>query len=195
VDKRIAHAVSFKLRCPEVSIPEAVRATKFTLEESLNTAKQMAFRRAYEKAIGAQKNVPSAVSVTKSKRTGSSLSPMTELTATTASAAPQTPVQDDGADVVIQPKPKPGQIRNTASGMQKRRVNKFDATDHSKRAFKRAMSWYKREQEKSYGLSSREIAKRVKLEFDKRRAWPRQRQQKQQMRCGWMHSKNLTSCR
>ncbi len=86
--------------------------------------------------------------------------------ATTASAAPQTPVQDDGADVVIQPKPKLRQIRNTASGIQKRQVNKFDATDHSKRVFKRATSWYKQELEKNDGLSSREIAKRVKLEFD-----------------------------
>jgi hypothetical protein len=110
MDKRIAHAILFKLRCLDASIPEAMRATKFTLEESSNTAKQMAVRRAYEKAIGAQKNVPFAVLVTKLKRNGSSLSPMTEPTATTASAAPQTPVQDDGADVVIQPKPKPRQI-------------------------------------------------------------------------------------
>jgi hypothetical protein len=51
-------------------------------------------------------------------------------------------------------------------GMQKWRVNKFDATNHSKHAFKRATSWYKRELEKSDGLSLREIAKRVKLEFD-----------------------------
>jgi hypothetical protein len=60
----------------------------------------MAVRRAYEKATGAQKNVPSAVLVTtKSKGTGLSLSPMTEPMAMTAITAPQTPVRDDGADV------------------------------------------------------------------------------------------------
>ncbi len=64
MDKRITHAVSFKLQCPEASIPKAMHTTKFTLEESSNTAKQMAVRRAYEKAIGAQKNIPSTVLVT-----------------------------------------------------------------------------------------------------------------------------------
>jgi hypothetical protein len=55
----------------------------------------------------------------------------------------QTPERHD--DVEIQLKPKERQIRNTASGMQKWRVNKFDSSDHNKRAFKRATSWYDRE--------------------------------------------------
>ena len=119
MDKHIAHAVSFKLRCPEASIPEAMRATKFSVKESSDTTKQMAVRRAYEKAAGARKGVPLAVSVAASRtgRTGSSLSPMTEPTAMAASAAPQTPERDDAA---IQLKPKPKQIRHTASGMQQR---------------------------------------------------------------------------
>jgi hypothetical protein len=51
--------------------------------------------------------------------------------------------------------------------MQKWRVNKFDLSDHSKRAFKRATSWYNKEvQTKGKdGLSSYEVAKRVKVEF------------------------------
>ncbi len=54
-----------------------------------------------------------------------------------------------------------------ASGMQKWRVNKFDSSDHNKRAFKWATSWYDRELQKgSAGLSSYKISKRVKLEFD-----------------------------
>ena len=52
VDTRIAKAAAFKLRCKSASIPEAMRACKFTLAESSNPAKQMAIRRAYEKAIG-----------------------------------------------------------------------------------------------------------------------------------------------
>ena len=76
----------------------------------------------------------------------------------------QTPERHD--DVEIQLKSKARQIRNTASGMQKWRVNKFDSSDHNKRAFKRATSWYDRELQKGKaGLSSYEIAKRVKLEF------------------------------
>jgi hypothetical protein len=50
VDQRIAKAVAFKLRCPDAHIPEAMLASKFTLAESQNPAKQMAVRRAYEKA-------------------------------------------------------------------------------------------------------------------------------------------------
>jgi hypothetical protein len=33
VDKRIAHAVTFKIHCRDASIPEAMRATEFTLSE------------------------------------------------------------------------------------------------------------------------------------------------------------------
>jgi hypothetical protein len=50
-DKRIANAVAFKIRCRGASIPEAMRATKYTLKESEDTAKQMAIRRAYQKAV------------------------------------------------------------------------------------------------------------------------------------------------
>jgi hypothetical protein len=52
VDKRIAKATASKLRCQSASIPEAMRASKFSLAESSNPATQMAVRRAYEKAIG-----------------------------------------------------------------------------------------------------------------------------------------------
>ena len=64
------------------------------------------------------------------------------------------------------PKPTPKQIRLTATGMQQWRINKFDAIEHEKRAFKRATSWYAREKEKPDGLSSYAILKKVKVEFD-----------------------------
>jgi len=165
VDKRIANAAAFKLRCQSASIPEAMRASKFSLAESSNPAKQMAVRRAYEKAIGGKtKAAPATVSLF-STTSGSSLSPMTESprTASTTSEAvgTQTPERE------IQAKPKARQIRHTATGMQKWRVNKFDLAEHGKRAFKRATSWYDKEvQTKGKdGLSSYEVAKRVKVEF------------------------------
>ncbi len=62
VDKRIAKAAAFKLCCQSASIPEAMRARKFSLAESSNPAKQMAVRRAYEKAIGGKtKATPATV--------------------------------------------------------------------------------------------------------------------------------------
>ena len=66
-DKRIANAVAFKIRCQGASIPEAMSATKFTLKESEDTAKQMAVRCAYQKAV----NAPSAVLVNSQQRSGS----------------------------------------------------------------------------------------------------------------------------
>ena len=74
-----------------------------------------------------------------------------------------TPVSDGDS---IVPRPKQRQVRKTSSGMQKFRVNKFDASDHAKKAFKRATSWYAKELDKTNGLSSYQISKKVKIEFD-----------------------------
>jgi hypothetical protein len=118
VDKRIAKAAAFKMRCQDASIPEAMRASKFTLAKSSNPAKQMAVCRAYEKAIGGKTKAPATVSVT-TTLTGSSLLPLTETPRTklTAKTGMQTPERHDDAE--IQLKPKARQIQNTASGMQK----------------------------------------------------------------------------
>ena len=51
-DVRTGHAVAFLLRCQGAKVPEAMRAAKFTLEESTDRTKQMAVRRAYNKATG-----------------------------------------------------------------------------------------------------------------------------------------------
>ena len=168
-DVRIAHAVAFLLRCRGAKVPEAMRAVKFTPEESENPTKQQAVRRAYNKTIGGKNKSPFPVSVDTAATT-SSMSPMTEPTPTTRTSVAQletTPPQHSECDGdIIVRKPKPRQIRKTASGMQKWRVNKFDATAHEKRAFKRATSWYAQELEKKNGLSSYEISKKVKIEFD-----------------------------
>ena len=166
-DKRIVRAVTFKMRCQEASIPEAMRAAEFTLAESKDPAKQMAVHRACEKANPHQRNAPAQVSVAvPALRTpGTSVSPLTEPTREDNTSTLLTPSRD--GDGVAHPKPKPRQTRLTATAMQKWRVNKFDASEHKKRAFKRAMSWYGRELEKgSDGLSSYEISKKVKREFD-----------------------------
>ena len=81
-DGRVAHAVAFLLRCQGAKVPEAMRAVKFTLKESLNTTKQMAVRRAYTKAIVGKTKSPFSVSVDVADNT-SSLSPLTEPTPTT----------------------------------------------------------------------------------------------------------------
>lgn len=165
-DARIGRAVEFLLRCRGAKVPEAMRAVKFTLKESANATKQMAVRRAYAKAIGGKMKSPlPAVSIDASANT-STLSPLTEPTPRTTTTTTSTAQLETTPDGIVAQKPKPRQIRRTASGMQKWRLNKFDATGHAKRAFKRATSWYSKELEKSDGLSSYQISKKVKMEFD-----------------------------
>ncbi len=62
-DKHITRAVTFKMRCQEASIPEAMRAAEFTSAESRDPAKQMAVRRACEKANPSHRNALVGVSV------------------------------------------------------------------------------------------------------------------------------------
>jgi hypothetical protein len=50
MDERIAHTVAFMLRCPGLSVPDAMRASKYSLEESGNPAKQVAIRHSFAKA-------------------------------------------------------------------------------------------------------------------------------------------------
>jgi hypothetical protein len=83
-DKRITNAVAFKIRCQGASITKAMRTTKFTLKESEDTAKQMAVCRAYQKAVTANSNAPSAVLVNRSL---SLLSPLTDTVVASSAAA------------------------------------------------------------------------------------------------------------
>ena len=46
MDVRIAHTVAYLLRCPRSSVPEAMRACKFSDKESKDARKQMAVHRA-----------------------------------------------------------------------------------------------------------------------------------------------------
>ena len=110
-DVRIAHAVAFLLRCRGAKVPEAMRAVKFTPEESENPTKQQAVRRAYNKTIGGKNKSPFPVSVDTAATT-SSMSPMTEPTPTTRTSVAQletTPPQRsecDGDSIVRKPKPR-----------------------------------------------------------------------------------------
>jgi hypothetical protein len=46
VDVRIAHTVAYLLRCPQLSVPEAMWACKFSDKQSKDTRKQMAIHHA-----------------------------------------------------------------------------------------------------------------------------------------------------
>ncbi len=58
MDVRIAHTVAHLLRCPWSSVPEAMRACKFFLDESASQLKQMTIRRSFAKKATGGKLVP-----------------------------------------------------------------------------------------------------------------------------------------
>ena len=97
--------------------------------------------------------------------------PSTQGTTTTPRTPPRkltTPTTPTTLDSTreTQPKPKKRLIRKLAGGMQKFRINKLAASDHAKRALKRATSWYAKESKKTGGFLSYQIASKVKKEFD-----------------------------
>jgi len=101
---------------------------------------------------------------------GSRGGPSTQAT-TTPRTPPRTPTTPTtpttpGGMRTTQPRQKQRLIRNSAGGMQKFRINKLAASDHAKRALKRATSWYAKELKKTGGLSSYQIEAKVKKEFD-----------------------------
>ena len=62
VDVRIAHTVAYLLRCPRSLVPEAMRACKFTLDESASRSKQMTIRRSFaKKATGGRTTTATAM--------------------------------------------------------------------------------------------------------------------------------------
>ncbi len=173
MDVRIAHTVAYLLRCPRSSVPEAMRACKFSLNESESQSRQMTIRRSF-----AKKPPPDIIDTATAAMT--TVSPLTTVrgdpsTQATMTTPPRTPPRTPttpttpttpGGTRATQPKPKQRLIRKSARGMQKFRINKLAASDHAKRALKRATSWYAKELKKTGGLSSYQIEAKVKKEFD-----------------------------
>ena len=87
VDKRIQRTVAYLLRCPRSSVPEAMRACKFSDKESSNAGKQMAVRRAREKAASG-KRIPPPPNVIDTSTVGvSTVSPITGANSTRSPVA------------------------------------------------------------------------------------------------------------
>ena len=57
-DKRIATTVAFILKCPASTVPQAMRACKFSDKESKHAGMQMAVRHACDKALAGKKRPP-----------------------------------------------------------------------------------------------------------------------------------------
>ncbi len=148
-DKRIATTVAFILKCPASTVPQAMRACKFSDKESKHPGLQMAVRRARDKALAGKKRPPPpsvTISVTRSGK--KSMSPLTGSTAAPAPSSPPTPGSTRStrsSPRLEKEKPKEKVIRRNSRAMQKVRVNKLAMSDFAKRALKRATKWYARE--------------------------------------------------
>ena len=146
VDSSIVDAVRFMIMCPKARVAQAMRATKFTLKESENLAKQMVIRRAYKKAINEQRasfrplQEIIAPSTPGAETTVSPLTGTTTNTATTDSTPPRapasTPTSPRRSPRIQQKKPKQLLTRKNSRAMQKHRINKLALSDFTKRAFK-----------------------------------------------------------
>jgi hypothetical protein len=134
--KRIARTLAYLLKCPASSVPQAMRACKYSDKESSNAAKQMVVRRAWKAALKKKKKSPpcqicaSSLASSVSPITGSSDSPSKSTQSkppTIHASTPTTP----GSRRSPRLKPKPKLTRRNPWAMQKHRVNKLAMSDFS----------------------------------------------------------------
>jgi hypothetical protein len=167
--------IAYLLRCPRLSVPEGMRACKFSLEESENPAKQMAVRRSFAKATGGKLVPPPMLSSVDNCDDNSVTADQSNLcgqrTSINAANAKDTEDAAKGANNARwyadnASKAKAEADKEVGGGMQKFQINKFAVSDHAKHALKRATRWYGQEKDKPGGLSSRQIEKKVKKEYN-----------------------------
>ncbi len=168
-EKCITATVAYILKCPASTVPQAMRACKFSDKESKNVRKQMAVRRACDKAMAGKKRAFPPNVIDESTVGKKSVSLLT--TAVTRDTTPSTPTMPSGmrstrsSPRLAKQKPMPKLIRRNLRAMQKVQVNKLAMGDFEKCALKRATKWYAWERNCSGGLSSYQIKKKVKQEY------------------------------
>ncbi len=138
-DPRVERTVAYLLRCPRSTVPEAMRASKFSLAENSHPTKQMAVRRAYGKASGGKTKPPPTNLVETSTAGTLTVSPLTNSLQRQQAASSQisTPRRSHGGSQSPKLKPKPRLIRRNSRAMQKARVNKLAQSDFAKLAIRR----------------------------------------------------------
>ena len=135
VDERSARTIIFLLRCPGLSVHEAMRACKSSMEESVHPAKQMVVCRSFAKTSGVKAIAPPPTVVNALTVGATTVSPLTNPT--TAVGTPMTPrTQPMTLTSTMRPKPKQKLMRKSTVRMQKFRINNLEASDHAKRALK-----------------------------------------------------------
>ena len=135
MDERIARTVPILLQCPGLSVPEVMRACKFSLDESINIMKQMEVRQSFAKAtggnavalspnvidttVGTLKVLPLTNQTTAVRCCGTPMTPTTPpMTTSTPPRTPTAPTTPGGTQTT-RPKPKQKLIRKSVGALQK----------------------------------------------------------------------------
>lgn len=157
-DPRVERAVKFLLNCPKSSIPQAMRAVKFTEKEVKNPTTQMQVRRRLKKAKTAQqKGSASPPSVLRAMR----ISPSRPTTTDNANL-PNAHVVRAAIEAATS---NIKQIRATSSQSVQKTVNKKASNKVKTMAFKKATRMLAIEQMKTKGMGVRKIVRLIKEEY------------------------------
>ncbi len=126
MDKCIAATVAYILKCPASTVPQAMRACKFSDKESMDAGKQMAVHRACDKALAGKKR-PSPPSVISASRSGKkSVSPLSTV------------VTSDGSQLqaLVAVRPADTRMGPITQQMSKERIELLAyANTHGKKSF------------------------------------------------------------
>ena len=157
--KLVNKAVALLVKAPMLTVPQSMRAAKFTILQSEDRALQMRVRRAFESKNSRGKHIGSEVDLS---------SPIKSLSTVTTSSSTMTASQSLASDFV--PLPKKNELRLTALSKVKSVNNKRGSGAHARAALKRATILYAAELEKAEGDSPKKsadtIAEKVKKQFD-----------------------------
>lgn len=152
INKLVKAAVKFLLEYPSIKVPMAMRAVKFTAEESEDRAKQMRVRRALEKEKGKQpdgSNVAVAIGVGTPGTSDSVVNVANSVAATSTVIAQKIEAKS----------------RKKSLEAQKDRVLKKRKKDKVDEAYIYATELYSQERKKANGMSARDVAELTEKKF------------------------------
>ena len=156
-DKRVRKAAQMLADAPNLKVPEAMRAAKYTLDQSKSRALQMQVRRYYKKNFAS--TIPTAVSPPASSIL-EAISPLSASATSSSAGSSSKSARRIGHNVA-----GVKDIRKTAKQSQQRRLNSKKVNDNEKRAHKKATLIYDRERKKKGGMGAPAVVKAVNQEM------------------------------
>ncbi len=161
IKKRAEMAATLLICAPVLKVPQAMRAAKFTLEQSQNAALQQRVRRIWKEKLNRQKETTPVERVVLIRSTRSPLSGLTLVSTPTSSSEPS----DTTASDEVIPLPELEMYRSTVTTAMKIAANKRVMKKYKDEALKAATKLYQDEQQKENGMSAMEVERRIKKRY------------------------------